>query len=157
MSQTTYTFILDFVLFHHDLKYCLRNLHEVCYNDTKRWLNFFISLYEFFSVTAPCVNGFIGHGKSCYFISDGNSTDFLRWLDIPAKCNDLVQDYGITATYIAVDSQDEKVTVACILYLFSLLVYYTTCNDISVIYVTAQMCTRTEGEVVVPMVGLLTP
>ena len=29
----------------------------------------------------------------------------------------------------------------------SLLVVYVTCNDISVIYVTAQMCRRTEEEV----------
>ena len=35
----------------------------------------------------------------------------------------------------------------------SLLVLYVTCNDISVIYVTAQMCRRTEEEVV-PTVGL---
>ena len=33
------------------------------------------------------------------------------------------------------------------------LVFYVTCNDISVIYVTAQMCRRTEKEVV-PTVGL---
>ena len=38
----------------------------------------------------------------------------------------------------------------------SLLVFYVTCNDISVIYVTAQMCRRIEEEVV-PMVGLATP
>ena len=31
---------------------------------------------------------------------------------------------------------------------FSVLVFYVTCNDISVIYVTAQMCRRTEEEVV---------
>ena len=37
-----------------------------------------------------------------------------------------------------------------------LLVFYVTCNNISVIYVTAQMCRRTE-DVVVPMVGLPTP
>ena len=37
----------------------------------------------------------------------------------------------------------------------SLLVFYVTCNDISVIYVTAQMCRRTEE--VVPTVGLQTP
>ena len=37
----------------------------------------------------------------------------------------------------------------------SLLVFYVTCNDISVIYVTAQMC-RWIGEVV-PTVGLPTP
>ena len=37
----------------------------------------------------------------------------------------------------------------------SLLVFYVTCDDISVIYVTAQMCRRTEEEVeVVPTVGL---
>ena len=39
----------------------------------------------------------------------------------------------------------------------SLLVFYVTCNNISVIYVTAQMCRRTEEEVVVPTVGLPTP
>ena len=33
---------------------------------------------------------------------------------------------------------------------------YVTCNDISVIYVTAQMCRRNE-EVVGPTVGLPTP
>ena len=38
----------------------------------------------------------------------------------------------------------------------SLLVFYVTCNDISVIYVTAQMCRRTEEEVL-PTVGLTTP
>ena len=38
----------------------------------------------------------------------------------------------------------------------SLLVFYVTCNDISVIYVMAQMCRRTDEEVV-PTVGLLTP
>ena len=38
----------------------------------------------------------------------------------------------------------------------SLLVFYVTCNDISVIYVTVQMCRRTEDEVV-PTVGLPTP
>ena len=38
----------------------------------------------------------------------------------------------------------------------SLLVFYVTCNDISVIYVTAHMCRRTEEEVV-PMVGLPMP
>ena len=38
----------------------------------------------------------------------------------------------------------------------SLLVFYVTCNDISVIYVTAQMCRQTEEEVV-PTVGLQTP
>ena len=38
----------------------------------------------------------------------------------------------------------------------SLLVFYVTCNDISVIYVTAQMCRRTEEEVV-PTVGLQMP
>ena len=37
-----------------------------------------------------------------------------------------------------------------------LLVFYVTCNDISVIYVTAQMYRRTE-EGVVPTVGLPTP
>ena len=36
----------------------------------------------------------------------------------------------------------------------SLLVFYITCNDISVIYVTAQMCRRIEEEV--PTVGLPT-
>ena len=35
--------------------------------------------------------------------------------------------------------------------LVSLLVFYVTCNDISVIYVTAQMCRRTEK--VIPTVG----
>ena len=38
----------------------------------------------------------------------------------------------------------------------SLLVFYVTCNDISVIYVTAQMCRRFEEEAV-PTVGLPTP
>ena len=38
----------------------------------------------------------------------------------------------------------------------SLLVFYVTCNDISVIYVTTQLCRRNE-EVVVPTVGLPTP
>ena len=38
----------------------------------------------------------------------------------------------------------------------SLLVFYITCNDISVIYVTAQMCRRTEEEVV-PTVRLQMP
>ena len=38
----------------------------------------------------------------------------------------------------------------------SLLVFNVTCNDISVIYVTAQMCRRIEEEVV-PTVGLPTP
>ena len=38
----------------------------------------------------------------------------------------------------------------------SLLVFYVTWNDILVIYVTAQMCRRTEEEVV-PTVGLPTP
>ena len=33
--------------------------------------------------------------------------------------------------------------------------FYVTCNDISVIYATAQICRRTEE--VVPTVGLLTP
>ena len=37
----------------------------------------------------------------------------------------------------------------------TLLVLYVTCNDISVIYVTAQMCRRTEE--VVSTVGLPTP
>ena len=37
----------------------------------------------------------------------------------------------------------------------SLLVFYVTCNDISVIYMTAQMCKRTEE--VLPTVGLPTP
>ena len=37
----------------------------------------------------------------------------------------------------------------------SLLVFYVTWNDISVIYVTAQMCRRTEEEVV-PTIGLQT-
>ena len=37
----------------------------------------------------------------------------------------------------------------------SLLVFYVTCNDSSVIYVTAQMCRRTEEDV--PTVGLPTP
>ena len=37
-----------------------------------------------------------------------------------------------------------------------LLVFYVTCDDISVIYVTAQMCRRTEEEVR-PTVGLPTP
>ena len=40
---------------------------------------------------------------------------------------------------------------------FELLVFYVTCNGISVIYVTAQMCRRTEEEEVVPTVGLQTP
>ena len=31
---------------------------------------------------------------------------------------------------------------------FGLLEFYVTCNDISVIYVTAQMCRQTEEEVV---------
>ena len=51
----------------------------------------------------------------------------------------------------------------CIVYLIrfklslSLLVFYITCNDISVIYVTArQMCRRIEEEVV-PTVGRPTP
>ena len=35
------------------------------------------------------------------------------------------------------------------------LVFYVTCSDISVLYVTAQMCRRTEEEVV-PTVGLPT-
>ena len=39
---------------------------------------------------------------------------------------------------------------------FGLLVFYITCNDISAIYVTAQMCRRTDEEVV-PTVGLPTP
>ena len=39
----------------------------------------------------------------------------------------------------------------------SLLVFYVTCHDISVIYVTAQMCRRTEEVEVVPTVGLPTP
>ena len=39
----------------------------------------------------------------------------------------------------------------------SLLVFNVTCNDISVIYVTAQMCKRTEEEVIGPTVGLPTP
>ena len=34
--------------------------------------------------------------------------------------------------------------------------FYVTCNDISVIYVTAQMCRRTEEEVE-PTVGLHMP
>ena len=42
------------------------------------------------------------------------------------------------------------------LYILGLLVFYVTYNDISVIYVTAQMCRRTEEEVV-PTVGLQTP
>ena len=41
-------------------------------------------------------------------------------------------------------------------YELSLLVLYVTCNDNSVIYVTAQMCKRTEEEVE-PTVGLPTP
>ena len=40
--------------------------------------------------------------------------------------------------------------------LFKLLVFYVTCNDISVIYVTAQICRPIEEEVV-PTVGLPTP
>ena len=39
---------------------------------------------------------------------------------------------------------------------FELFVFYVTCNDISVIYVTAQMCRRIEEEFV-PAVGLPTP
>ena len=39
---------------------------------------------------------------------------------------------------------------------FELLVFYVTCNDVSVIYVTAQNCRQTEEEVV-PTVGLPTP
>ena len=38
----------------------------------------------------------------------------------------------------------------------SLLVFYVTCNDMSVIYVTAQMCRWIEEEVV-PTVGIPTP
>ena len=36
----------------------------------------------------------------------------------------------------------------------SLLMFYVTCNDLSVIYVTSQMCRRTEE--VVPTIGLPT-
>ena len=37
----------------------------------------------------------------------------------------------------------------------NLLLFYVTCDDIAVIYVTAQMCRRTEEEVeAVPTVGL---
>ena len=40
----------------------------------------------------------------------------------------------------------------------SLLMFYVTCDDITVIYLTAQMCRRTEEEdEVVPTVGLPTP
>ena len=39
---------------------------------------------------------------------------------------------------------------------FGLLAFYVTCHDISVIYVTAQMCRRIEEEVV-PTVGLPAP
>ena len=40
--------------------------------------------------------------------------------------------------------------------LLGLLVFYVTCNDVSVICVTAQMCRRIKEEDV-PTVGLLTP
>ena len=39
---------------------------------------------------------------------------------------------------------------------FEFIGVYVTCNDISVIYVTAQICRRTEEEVV-PTVELSTP
>ena len=41
-------------------------------------------------------------------------------------------------------------------YEFEFICVYVTCNDMSVIYVTAQMCRRAEGEVE-PTVGLPTP
>ena len=37
------------------------------------------------------------------------------------------------------------------------LIFSVTCNNISVIYVTAQMCRRTEEEIPVPTVGLPPP
>ena len=46
--------------------------------------------------------------------------------------------------------------ILCVLVCICVLAFYVTCNDISVIYVTAQMCRRTEEEVV-PMFGLPTP
>ena len=45
--------------------------------------------------------------------------------------------------------------IVSLYYSLSLLVLNVTCNDISVIYVTAQMCRRTEE--IVPTVGLPTP
>ena len=56
---------------------------------------------------------------------------------------------GVAALHIG-----DKTVNSCSVEL-GLLVSYVTCNDISVIYVMAQMCRQTEE--VVPTVGLLTP
>ena len=71
------------------------------------------------------------------------------------KCN----SYGFCQVIREVSgSIPSPVTLSAMCLSLSLLVFYVTCDDISVIYVTAQMCRRTEEEVeVVPTVGLPTP
>ena len=92
-------------------------------------------------------------------------------------CSNYLQPFYLSMTLYACVQRDEhickndshnntsvmkNVNIHCIqlpstkLLSLRLLVFYVTCNNISVIYVTAQMCRRTE-EVVVPTVGLPTP
>ena len=77
---------------------------------------------------------------------------FAKWFSDTSRCLDYI---------LTIDNPEfENISLICIrknLSLgLSLLVFYVTCTDISVIFVTAQMYRRTEEECV-PMVGLPTP
>ena len=113
---------------------------------------------EYMSTDEECDNGFISH--SPYWQRD----TFARikknldstYLEISStKSKRLLQKRSVGSIS---DKEVPKYTEDCFWLadeFMSLLVFYVTCNDISVIYVTAQMCRRTEE--VVPKVGLPTP
>ena len=66
------------------------------------------------------------------------------------------QIFDVTANENARYKRNELEWLLNVTCSLSLLVFNVTCNEVSVIYVTPQMCRRIEEEVV-PTVGLPTP
>lgn len=72
----------------------------------------YICEYPSPSASQVCLTNWIGNGNSCYYFSNASvGTDLLRWQDVLQRCNDLASDAGVSANYLAIDSQSEKTFV----------------------------------------------
>ena len=78
---------------------------------------------------------------------------YVRSIYILTHCTLSVTNHGEDAGGLV---RDDGLRIPSVSFIIGLLVSCVTSNDTSVIYVTAQMCRRTE-EKVVPTVGLQTP
>ena len=85
--------------------------------------------------------------KLHWFVFINYNSDFAAWYRLNSKLTSILYNYNTEYT-----TKQNTLTNGIE---FSLLVFYVTCNDISVIYETAQVCRLTEEAV--PTVGLPIP